>query len=59
MFFGGPLLLGSAFGLFVGLALVVVLVIRIHVEEKLLAESLPGYAAYRRKVRFRLLPGIF
>ncbi|WP_281411350.1 hypothetical protein [Rhizobium ruizarguesonis] len=26
-------------------------------EKKLLTRDLPGYAEYRRKVRYRLLPG--
>jgi protein-S-isoprenylcysteine O-methyltransferase Ste14 len=59
MFFGGPLLLGSAWGLLVGLGLVLLLMRRILLEEKLLARELEGYEAYRGKVRYRLLPRIW
>jgi protein-S-isoprenylcysteine O-methyltransferase Ste14 len=59
MFVGGPLLLGSAWGLLLGLELVVLLMRRIVGEEKLLAHELEGYDAYRGKVRYRLLPRIW
>jgi protein-S-isoprenylcysteine O-methyltransferase Ste14 len=59
MFIGGPILLGSLFGLLVGLGLVLLLVVRIHVEENVLARELGGYDAYRRRVRYRLLPGVW
>jgi len=32
-------------------------VMRLLDEEKALAAELPGYEAYRRKVRYRLVPG--
>ena len=59
MFVGGPLLLGSAWGLLVGLGLVLLLIVRIRGEEKLLARELEGYDAYRGRVRYRLIPGIW
>ena len=59
MFVGGPLLQGSAWGLLIGAALVVLLMVRIGGEEKLLVRELDGYEAYRERVRFRLLPGIW
>jgi protein-S-isoprenylcysteine O-methyltransferase Ste14 len=59
MFVGGPLLLGSAWGLLLGLGLVLLLMLRILGEEKLLARELEGYEAYRRKVRYRLVPLIW
>jgi protein-S-isoprenylcysteine O-methyltransferase Ste14 len=59
MFIGAPLLLGSAWGLVVGLGLVLVLVVRIRGEEALLVRELDGYAAYRDRVRYRLLPGLW
>ncbi len=59
MFVGGPLLLGSAWGVLVGLGLVLLVVLRIGVEEKLLARELEGYEAYRDKVRYRLVPGVW
>lgn len=59
MFVGGPLLLGSAWGLLLGVALVLLLARRIVAEEKLLARELEGYEAYRNRVRYRLLPRIW
>ena len=32
------------------------LVLRIHIEERFLRRELPGYAAYTRRVRYRLIP---
>lgn len=56
---GTPLLLGSRYGL-IGSALLILLVaVRAVGEEKVLAEGLAGYAEYRRKVRFRLVPGVW
>ncbi len=59
MFVGGPLLLGSAWGLVVGLALVFLLMVRAGNEERLLVRELEGYEAYRGKVRYRLVPRIW
>lgn len=56
MSLGVPLALGSWWGLLVMLVVIPVLVLRIGDEEKMLVEELPGYAEYRRKVRFRLIP---
>ena len=55
MFVGGPLLLGSVYGLLAGLAAVGLLILRILGEEKLLARDLEGYRTYREKVRYRLI----
>ncbi len=59
MFVGAPLLTGAASALVVALLVVVVLVVRIRGEEKLLVAQLPGYDDYRRRVRYRLVPGIW
>jgi protein-S-isoprenylcysteine O-methyltransferase Ste14 len=59
MFVGGPLLLGSAWGVLLGLGLVGVLALRIVGEERLLVRELDGYEAYRAKVRHRLVPGVW
>lgn len=59
MFIGGALLLGSICGLVLSLAEVLLLVLRIFIEERLLARDLDGYAAYRQKVRYRLLPRVW
>jgi protein-S-isoprenylcysteine O-methyltransferase Ste14 len=36
-----------------------VLVARLRDEEQFLMRNLAGYADYRRRVRFRLLPGVW
>jgi len=58
-FVGSALLLGSISGLLLALAMVGMLVVRISVEEKLLARDLEGYRAYREKVRYRLVPHVW
>jgi protein-S-isoprenylcysteine O-methyltransferase Ste14 len=59
MFVGGALLRGSAIGLLVGFGFVVLLVLRIFVEERLLTRDLDGYPAYRERVRYRLVPHVW
>lgn len=56
---GVPLLLGSAWGLLGLLVFLPLLVARALGEEAVLMEGLPGYREYARKVRARLLPGIW
>jgi protein-S-isoprenylcysteine O-methyltransferase Ste14 len=59
MFAGAPLLLGSAFGLLAAFALTLLLMARIHGEEKLLVRELEGYREYTYTVRYRLIPFIW
>lgn len=56
MMFGAPLLLGSVYGLLIGIALTILLMARIIGEEALLDRELEGYKEYARKVRYRLIP---
>jgi protein-S-isoprenylcysteine O-methyltransferase Ste14 len=56
LFLGTPLLLGSGLGLLLGAALTVLLAARIVGEEKLLVAELEGYEAYRKRIRYRLIP---
>jgi len=56
MFVGAPLLLGSAAGLGVAVALSLVLAFRIRDEERVLAAGLEGYVEYQREVHYRLFP---
>jgi protein-S-isoprenylcysteine O-methyltransferase Ste14 len=56
---GTPLALGSYWGLLAFLGMLPLLVWRLLDEEHVLARELPGYADYQRKVRFRLLPGVW
>jgi protein-S-isoprenylcysteine O-methyltransferase Ste14 len=59
MFVGMPLALGSWWGFLPSVALTGCLVWRLMEEEAFLCANLPGYAAYRGKVRARLVPGVF
>ena len=59
MFVGGPLVTGAVSALVVGLALAGLLAVRSLDEEALLARELPGYAEYRRRVRYRLVPFVW
>ena len=38
---------------------VVLMVVRLRLEERLLLRELPGYAAYTERVRHRLIPGVW
>jgi len=60
MFFAGvPLLLGSWWGLAVAPVLLLLLTVRIRIEERTLRAGLPGYSDYAARVRYRLLPGLW
>jgi protein-S-isoprenylcysteine O-methyltransferase Ste14 len=54
-----PLALGSLWGLLFVIPLWAMLVARTLDEERLLASDLPGYDAYCRAVRWRLVPGLW
>lgn len=54
---GTPLALGSYWGFVAVVGMLPFLIWRLLDEERLLAQELPGYRDYQRKVRFRLLPG--
>ena len=56
LFIGMPLSLGSWSGLFVFLLFMPALLWRIFDEERLLTKGLPGYAEYKNKVKYRLVP---
>jgi protein-S-isoprenylcysteine O-methyltransferase Ste14 len=56
---GTPLLLGSAWGLLWLVVFAPLLAARALGEEAMLTAGLPGYADYARKVRFRLVPGVW
>jgi protein-S-isoprenylcysteine O-methyltransferase Ste14 len=56
---GTPLSLGSYWGLLPFAVILPFLIWRLRDEEKMLTESLPGYAEYQRTVRHRLVPGIW
>ncbi len=59
MLLGTPIALGSWWGL-LGLAVIApALVWRIFDEEKFLAANLAGYAEYKQKVRYRMIPHLW
>lgn len=59
LFAGASLLLGSLMALGLSGLIAVMFAIRLVLEEQTLAESLPGYEEYRKRVRYRLIPGIW
>lgn len=59
MLFGIPIALASWWAVLVMLTLTPALIWRLLDEERLLTAELPGYAAYRQKVRFRLIPHVW
>jgi protein-S-isoprenylcysteine O-methyltransferase Ste14 len=58
-FIGTSLALGSWWGMLALLIVLPALVWRLLDEERLLQANLPGYAEYSRRVRYRLIPGVF
>lgn len=59
MFLSIPLILGSILSFFIFLFYPVIIVKRLKNEEKVLEEGLTGYAEYKEKVRYRLIPFIY
>ena len=59
LFLSMPLILGSLLSLLVMLAYPGIIARRIRNEEEVLLRDLPGYGAYQKKVRWRLVPGIW
>ena len=59
LFLSFPLVLGSLYGFYIFLIFPVVLIIRIHNEEKVLVKELKGYSKYKLKVKYKLIPYIW
>ena len=59
MFLPIPLILGSFWGLIPMALYPAIIVIRILNEEQVLTEGLEGYAEYKNKVKYRLLPFVW
>lgn len=59
LFLSMPLVLGSLLSFVVMLLYLPIIAKRIRNEEQVLAEGLEGYDDYRKRVRYRLLPGIW
>ena len=51
-----PLVLGSVISFVIMLAYFPIIAKRIENEEKVLAEGLPGYVEYKKKVKSRVIP---
>jgi protein-S-isoprenylcysteine O-methyltransferase Ste14 len=54
-----PLMLGSWWALIPAVVVCAGIVVRLLDEERFLATNLPGYADYRQRVHWRLVPGIW
>jgi len=59
LFLAAPLLLGSVYGLLMGVVLIVTIAIRSLGEEAMLKQELEGYDEYMKRVKWRLLPFVF
>jgi len=56
---GIVLALGSIWTLIPAMVALIITVIRTTLEDRTLQDELPGYRDYARRVRYRLIPGIF
>lgn len=54
-----PLVLGSWYALIAFVFYPAIIIIRLKNEEDLLIRELPGYAAYKQKVKYRIIPFIW
>ena len=59
MFLMIPLILGSFVSFIVFLAYPVIIAVRISNEEKVLTEQLKGYAEYKQKVKYKIIPFVW
>ena len=59
LFFAMPLVLGSVISFAIMLLYIPIIAARIKNEEKVLEEGLEGYANYKKKVRFKVIPFIW
>ena len=59
MFLSMPIILGSLVSFIIFLAYPIVIAIRIKNEEHVLSEQLDGYAEYKQKVKYKVIPFIW
>ena len=59
LFLSMPLILGSWLAFLPFLAFPYILIRRIHNEEQVLTDGLPGYADYKTRVKYRLIPFVW
>jgi protein-S-isoprenylcysteine O-methyltransferase Ste14 len=53
------LALGSVWTLIPAVVALIITVLRAILEDQALQDELPGYCDYARRVRYRLIPGIY
>ena len=56
---GTPIALGSIVGLVGSLLVILALLIRIKFEEEMLIKGMEGYEDYRKRVKYKVFPGIY
>ncbi len=54
-----PLILGSLISFFIFLLYPIIIAVRINNEEKILTEQLEGYAEYKQKVKYKIIPFVW
>lgn len=54
-----PLILGSWYALIVFAFYPAIIIVRLKDEEELLSRELPGYCAYKQKVKYRIIPFVW
>ena len=59
LFLSIPVVLGSWWSLLCFAPYAAVIILRIHNEEKVLTRDLPGYAEYKTRVKYRLIPFVW
>lgn len=59
LFFMIPIVLGSWYALLAFVFYPVIIIVRLTDEEALLTRELPGYAEYKQKVKYRIIPFIW
>ena len=59
LFLSIPLVLGSLFSFLIFLVYPTIIIMRISNEEKFLESQLDGYAEYKKKVKYRLVPFVW
>jgi protein-S-isoprenylcysteine O-methyltransferase Ste14 len=55
----GPVLLGALAGLIPAAIVIIIFIARTALEDRTLRDELPGYTEYARRVRWRLVPGLW
>ena len=59
LFSCGSLLMGSWYAFALAVCIAILYVIRTAMEDKTLLQELQGYADYKQKVKYRLIPNIW